>query len=78
MKLSFKIPKGVSEDDLWAVSHELHQLQLQPMKVEITKRMIHIDIGNSSDYFSTGLYVEVCQEVFNIVTQFIINNSNGE
>jgi len=78
MKLSFKIPKGVDENNMWSVNHQLHQLGLQPMKVEITKRMVHIDVGGCDQYISPESYVDACEEVFIIVTTFITENTNGE
>lgn len=71
MKLSFKIPKGVSEDDVFKFRQSMESLEIERLEIKDTSRMIHIDIGEHDTYFNHESYTAALRDTTHIISQFI-------
>jgi hypothetical protein len=75
MKLSFKIPKGVSESSLQELESTVTRISSNPNVLSITKRMIHIDIGDVQDSIDAECHIETVKSLFETVSDFIEQNT---
>ncbi len=78
MKISVKIPKGKSEQDVFDLQELIAMRQINPVKIQVTFRMIHIDMGDYADYTSLESYVADCQGVTSAICQFILGDEDSE
>ena len=74
MKISVKIPKGKTEQDVANLQELIAIRQINPVNVKVTFRMIHIDMGDYADYVSVESYVADCQGVTSAICQFILGD----
>lgn len=75
MKISVKIPKGKTEQDVENLQELIAIRQINPVNVKVTFRMIHIDMGDYADYVSVESYVADCQGVTSAICQFILGDN---
>jgi hypothetical protein len=78
MKISVKIPKGKSEQDVVNLQELITLRQINVINIKVTFRMIHIDMGDYADYTSLESYVADCQGVTSAICQFILGDEDSE
>ena len=74
MKISVKIPKDKTENDVYSLQRLIEVRQIKPASIKVTSRMIHIDMGDYADYVSVESYVADCQGVTSAICQFILGD----
>lgn len=78
MQISVKIPKGKTEIDVDELQRLIEVRQIKPSSTKVTKRMIHIDMGDYGDYTSVESYIADCRGVTSAIYQFILSSSDAE
>lgn len=78
MQLSVKIPKGRTEIDVDDLQRLIEVRQINPVSIKVTKRMIHIDMGDYADYTSVESYIADCRGVTSAIYQFILGDEDAD
>ena len=78
MQLSVKIPKGKTETDVEELQRLIAVRQINPVSVKVTKRMIHIGMGDYADYTSVESYIADCRGVTSAIYQFILGDEDAD
>jgi uncharacterized membrane protein len=78
MKISVKIPKGKSEQDVVNLQELITLRQINVINIKVTFRMIHIDMGDYADYTSVESYIADCRGVTSAIYQFILGDEDAD
>lgn len=78
MQISVKIPKSKTEYDVENLQKLIEVRQINPVSIKVTKRMIHIDMGDYGDYTSVESYIADCRGVTSAIYQFILGDDDAD